>query len=380
LSKKYYEIQKVIVQLEDGEGYSFDKLRLILNPKADEPQKQLSFNEFAQQVISEMLIVKRTGNALIYTTAVNRLINYCDGSEIQFEAITYTLLDEFRSKLIQQGLRKNSIGNYFRSLRSLYNKAIKAKVIDRVHYPFSDISIKTEKTAKRAISSRELTNIYNYPRKEHSQEWHSCNYFFLSFALRGMSFTDMAYLKPANITKGYISYRRRKTKKLYTIKLHPVALRILSFYNESDNGYLLPIFPKTIIEDSEGATKVTRQWIKTTNKYLNRVAKCCGFESNLTTYVIRHTWATTAKRLGFSNEMIAEAMGHEYGNKITNIYLDDFEQTLIDQMNDIVITSIIPCLKQIKNSFKLILRPSVDLNKYNKNRTALTLMRTWTCL
>ena len=34
------------------------------------------------------------------------------------------------------------------------------------------------------------------------------------------------------------------------------------------------------------------------------------------------TWATKAKRLGYSNEMIAEALNHEYGNKITNIYLD----------------------------------------------------------
>lgn len=46
---------------------------------------------------------------------------------------------------------------------------------------------------------------------------------------------------------------------------------------------------------------------------------------NLTTYVSRHTWATTAKRLGYSNELIAEALGHEYGNKITNIYLDSFD-------------------------------------------------------
>jgi integrase/recombinase XerD len=377
ISKRFYEIQKVIVGLEDKDEYTYETLKEIINPKPVETkiQKAITFKQFSQEVMDEMIIIKRTGGALVYLTAVNRLIEYSNNQLMTFEDINYAFLEGFKNKLLKDGLKKNSVGNYFRSIRALYNKAIKSKVVSRELYPFHDISIKTEKPAKRAISARELSDIYNFPRKECSQEWDSGNYFFLSFALRGMSFTDMAYLKTENITKGYITYRRRKTKKLYTIKLHPVAIRILSNYKNNNNGYLLPIFPKNIIEDSENATKVTRQWIKTTNKYLNRIAKSCGFEINVTTYVIRHTWATTAKRLGFSNEMIAEAMGHEYGNKITNIYLDDFDQTLIDGMNDKVIISIIPCLKRIKTHVKFVLRPSVDLHKYKMHKTSLSLDR-----
>jgi len=60
--------------------------------------------------------------------------------------------------------------------------------------------------------------------------------------------------------------------------------------------------------------------------------------------------------------MIAEGLGHEYGNKITNIYLDTFDQVLIDQMNDKVIISIIPCLRMVRNPYKYTLRPSVKAN------------------
>jgi integrase len=60
-----------------------------------------------------------------------------------------------------------------------------------------------------------------------------------------------------------------------------------------------------------------------------------AIDSNITitTYTSRHAFATIAKRLGYSNELIAEALGHEYGNKITNIYLDAFDTNKIDGMH-----------------------------------------------
>ena len=57
----------------------------------------------------------------------------------------------------------------------------------------------------------------------------------------------------------------------------------------------------------------------------------------LTSYVARYTWATTAKRAGFSNEIIAEALGHEYGNAVTSTYLAGFSQDTIDNANETVL-------------------------------------------
>lgn len=62
-----------------------------------------------------------------------------------------------------------------------------------------------------------------------------------------------------------------------------------------------------------------------------------GLCSPVTTYSSRHSFATIAKRMGYSNELIAEALGHEYGNKVTNIYLDSFEEEVLDAMHKHVI-------------------------------------------
>jgi site-specific recombinase XerD len=341
LSKRFYEIQKAIVQLEDTGTFTIENLKESLKPKIQIAVKPTTFLEFSNSVINEFIIVKRTGNALIYLTAVNRLIKYCNDPKIKLNEINYSLLNGFKNKLLQEGLKQNSIGNYLRSIRAIFNKAIKAKLITREYYPFHEISIKTQKTAKRAITIEQLSKIYQYPKKNNSQEWHATNYFFLSFALRGMSFTDMAYLTTENILKDQIIYRRRKTQKLYTITIHPFALTIMDYYKDNYTPYLIPIFNKGIVEDSIEAKKITRQWIKTTNKYLNRIAANCGCDNNITTYVARHTWATTAKKMGYSNEIIAEALGHEYGNKITNIYLDSFDQEIIDNVNKCIINLLI---------------------------------------
>jgi integrase len=339
LSELYLKVQKQVLQLEDRNEFSFDNLKESLIDKPKVIQPSLTFNEYANQLINELLEVKRTGNAIVYKTAVNRLANYCGNSKLKFTEVNFTLLDSFSRKLTMDGVKPNTIGNYFRSIRAIYNKAIKAKLVDRAYYPFAEISIKTARTPKRAITIDDLIKLKQLPLKPYSKEWHARNYFFLSFAFIGISFTDMIYLKPENISKGRLTYKRRKTHKEYNIKVTGLAQRILTYYCHTGK-YLLPVLSAKVEEDSLESKKIIQQFIKTTNKWLSRIGKDCQID-NLTTYVARHTWATTAKRLGYSIELIAEAMGHEHGNKITNIYLDSFDQSLIDEVN----VRVISCLE-----------------------------------
>lgn len=336
LTTKFLKMQKILLQMEDEGCFTFEAFKQRFSEKPVERKPHVTFLTYAQQIISEFLEVRRTGNAIVYQTAVNRVIKFWGNNKLTFEQIDYTFLDNFKRQLIKEGAKPNTVGNYFRSIRAIYNKAIKAKLVDRALYPFGEISIKTEKTSKRAITSDALTGLSELALKRNSKEWHARNYLLLSFAFRGMSFTDMAYLKGIDISKGRLRYTRRKTHKAYNIKLTSLATRILSTYR-TDSRYLLPVLPSKIEEDSLESKKIIQQWIKTTNKYLKRLGKQCEVD-NLTTYVARHTWATTAKRLGYSNELIAECLGHEYGNKITNIYLDSFDQGLIDEVNEKVIS------------------------------------------
>lgn len=337
----YLKVQKSIHQLIDKEEFSFEELK---NKLTDRPLAILSptnFHDFSAKIINDMIAVKRTGNAIVYQTAVNRLLKFSGNKNIKFKDISYSFLDAFKQKMLMDGARVNTVGNYFRSIRAIYNKAIKAKIVDRACYPFYEISIKQERTAKRAVMTDDIKELVRLDLKSYTPAWHARNYFLLSFSLIGISFTDLAYLKPENIVKGRIEFKRRKTHKRYSIKITSYAKSLFKIYQNANQTYLLPILPFKIMEDSFEAKKRITQALRITNKYLKRLGIECGLSNPLTTYVARHTWATTAKRLGFSNELIAEAMGHEYGNKITNIYLDNFEQSVIDELNEKVLSTVV---------------------------------------
>lgn len=335
LSKEYFKIQQLILELDDS--FSISDLRNKIEGKPNAAEF-VTFKSFSEKLIAQMLEIKKTGNALVYQTAVNQLISFTAQPNLLFCDIDYSLLEQFIHHLVVKGLKQNSISNYLRTIRAIYNKAIKAKIAQNSFYPFNDLTIKSEKTGNRAVSRRDILKFEQMTLIENSGSWKAVNYFLLSFYLVGMSFTDLAYLKTENVVNGRILFKRRKTHKNYSIKLFKQSESIIKQFESLGNKYLLPVLNESIPEDSQQAKKVIKQWIKTTNKYLRKLGEQQGIVVPITSYVARHSFATTAKKLGYSNEIIAEALGHEYGNKTTNIYLDSFDTAVVDEMHYEVIS------------------------------------------
>jgi len=129
-------------------------------------------------------------------------------------------------------------------------------------------------------------------------------------------------------------YKRTKTGKNYSIKLTAPANKILSYYikDQKHKDYIFPIIKR---ETLELQLKDMQNEIKTFNKYLKKIADLCGIESNLTSYVARHTWATIAKDLNVPVSVISEGLGHE-DIKTTQIYLDSFDADVIDKANALI--------------------------------------------
>ncbi len=97
----YLKVQKVVHLLQDSNEFSFD----LLNKKLSEQIKpckintSVSFNEFSQKLIQDQFAINRSGNAIVYRTASNRLINYAGGKTIRFKDIDYLLLRVSRAPL-----------------------------------------------------------------------------------------------------------------------------------------------------------------------------------------------------------------------------------------------------------------------------------------
>ncbi len=302
--------------------------------------KNITFKSFADQEIESLIKAGRVGNAITYRTATNKLITFTGRNGLRFEQIDYKLLDSFTNSMLADGMTMNAIASYMREIRAIYNKALKAEVVELKYYPFTKYKIKTTKTISRALTIEEMKKIIQLEIEPNTTMWNSRNYFLLSFCLIGTNFTDLFKLTPASLQNNRLIFSRSKTKKIYSIYMQPKALEILNHYfkPDSDLDYLLPILCKG--DSPLTVKKKALQAIKTTNEYLFRIAEACKIKQNITTYYARYSHANICKGLGYSKDIIAEALGHSYGNSVTSIYLDDYDLEIIDAANAKVIAAV----------------------------------------
>nr|WP_256442802.1 site-specific integrase [Flagellimonas sp. 389] len=143
-----------------------------------------------------------------------------------------------------------------------------------------------------------------------------------------MSFIDMAFLRRENIIDGRIKFQRRKTGKRYDIVITNQIKPIIQYYMDYHNpsGFLLPI----IYRDTLELQYKDAQWeLRRYNIGLKEIAKKCGIEERLTSYVSRHSFATHAMFKKVPLEAISAMMGH---NKLstTQIYLKSLPNNILD--------------------------------------------------
>ena len=194
INRTISEVQERALKFENAE-----KVYGVEDLSSSGVNNNVTFQSFADQEITSLASVGRVGNAITYRTATNRLIAYAGKSGLRFEQIDFKLLDGFSNFMQAEGMTLNAIASYMREIRAIYNKAIKAEVVEQKYYPFSKYKIKTTKTISRALTVKEMKTIVKLKLQQGTPMWHSRNYFLLSFYLIGTNFTDLFKLTPASI-------------------------------------------------------------------------------------------------------------------------------------------------------------------------------------
>jgi site-specific recombinase XerD len=322
LQKRKNEAMDIIMKLHDAgqlAGMSIADLRARVD---DDNIKTTSFFVFTEQLISDLKTACRFGTARSYKGVIAVLKTFTKGKDLQFRDITYQFLTRFETDHYAKGNTANGLSVYVRAIRAIYNKAIKADLIKKEFYPFADYKIKSVPTEKRALDFSFLKKIIELDLQSDDPCFNARNYFLASYMMYGMNFADMAYLKPTDIKNGRIQYRRRKTSKLYDIKLTPNLENILSYY-------LFPILKRKDLASQDKDIQWSR---KCYNKRLKTIALLCGIEQKLTAYVSRHSFATQAMLRDVPITAISAMLGHS-SLKTTEIYLKSLPTSVLDDYN-----------------------------------------------
>ena len=334
LTGKLQEANNILTKLDDHKilnNISVSEVKARVQKKS----ARISFETFTNKLIDEFRQMKRFGSVSVYQQALNFVKKNNHNKDLYFDAINYAFIKKIEVKFISEGNSINGLSFYLRTIRAIYNNAIKENIAHEESNPFKKYQIKKEETKKRAIKKEDIVSIENLKLVEYTPIWHAKNYFLFSFYTRGINFADTAKLKLSNINDDRLVYRRSKTSGLFTFKINDKMHKILSFYinDKSRDDFIFPIIKRSKPEEQ---VKDYMNERKIFNDKLKEIASMVCIKVNLTSYVARHTWASLAKKMGYSTEIISEGLGHK-DIKTTQIYLESFENKVLDDANEKII-------------------------------------------
>lgn len=298
------------------------------------PAEGCTFFACMEELIMHLKSEGRERTAETYRAALGSLRRFRGGRDLAPADLTPALVGEYQDWLCSRGLVPNTVSFYMRVLRAAYNRLADCGIVALPH-PFGRAYTGIARTAKRALTLVDLCrlralDLSSRPRLEFARDM-----FMLSFYLRGMSFVDMAHLRPGDLHHGHIVYRRRKTGRLVMVEWTPEMQQIVRRYQPlARPEYLLPL-----IADGANARRSYLSALCGINRCLKTIGVMAGLRQPLTLYVARHSWASAARAKGVPLGVISEGMGHS-SEATTRIYLADMELPAVNRANAMIITSV----------------------------------------
>ena len=324
---------KVLELRESGRFYRLTRQQLkdILTEEDSLPSRKKSNTVGA--LFEKVIKTKNTRNAQLFSQTLQKLTDFADIYSLSFEDITKMWLMQFYASM--GSLSVNTKAIHMRNLRNVVNFAIDEGITH--FYAFRNYRIPTQETEKRVLTIEKLRYIRDCPHLGIYDREHR-DMFMLMFYLIGINIADLAQLTPNDIVDGRIEYRRAKTGKLYSIKIEPEAAEIINKYK--GERHLLSCFDRydnykdyaqhlnNAIRKIGPIKSLEGRPLRTANHYLEMES----IEPKLSTYYARYSWATFAAELDIPKDTISESLGHEYGSKITGVYIK-YSRDKIDAAN-----------------------------------------------
>lgn len=292
-----------------------------------------TFFSFMRSEIFRMKKLGRHGIAEAYSTSLNSFVRFREGMDMPLSALDADITGAYEAWVKEDGVSRNTSSFYMRNLRAVYNRAVK-KGLTPQRDPFREVYTGIDKTVKRAVPLTVIKRMKALDLSLSPMEELARDMFLFSFYTRGMSFVDMAYLKKKDVQNGILSYRRRKTGQLLSIRWEKCMAEIAERYDTEDSDYLLPLIRKP-----HEARKQYRNASHLINNKLKLISNRLKLSVPLTMYVARHAWASIARSKNIPLSVISEGMGHDSENT-TRIYLASLDTAVVDKANRIILKAV----------------------------------------
>jgi len=301
------------------------------------------FYQYAEK-ISELKHNGQVGTMETYDLALKSLRDYltnCKRKKTQslsFYTITPDWLQGFENYMVNtKGRSPTTVSIYLRTLRTLFNKAIKANYIEQSVYPFGDTKdgkyqIPSGTRQKKALTEAQFKTLKNAEAQTPEQR-KALDFWLFSFYCNGMNIKDIALLKYKQIEGDWMTFYRAKTirtaksdRKEIIVNLTDFPKQVIDQYGHPDhrpNDYVFGIIEPD--DDPDTTKRKVKKFTRYINQHVKKIAADNDLPTDISTYWARHSRATIALNLGASTEQIKDELGHS-DVRVTENYLAGFNR------------------------------------------------------
>lgn len=292
--KKLSEANDILINLETNKKDT-TAISIKKNIVADKA------GTFAKQAKIYLDQLKKTGKYNRYNNDSPKITRVTEfsGGDIAFSDITVSFLKKFQTWLKgTRDISDRTIANHLVIIRSIYNQAIEANIIDRKHYPFGKgkITIKFPDSNKIGLTKEEITALETKELPNPHQH-HSRNLFLISFYFAGMRASDVLRLKWTDFENDRLYYTMGKNSKADSLKIPAKAKFILDQYRQDEQTHGLVFHDLKSLPDLRNSYDTQRRIktrIREANDQLGKIAEKLKITKKLTMHIARHSFAQIA--------------------------------------------------------------------------------------
>ncbi len=219
--------------------------------------------------------------------------------DLIFSKVNVKFLKDFIAHLHAEGV-KGGVWNYMKDLRSIYYEARDEEVFVEKKNPFLKIDFGAFKVEHnpRPLSFDDMKGFIKIPITEHPALEQSYYAYLFLYYTAGTRFKDGCLLRyDTNINDGKITYTAGKTSLLMPSISIDENLSFIMEKLDKGTGYILPYLSDFHKTEKQKHYRV-KKCIKQFNSDLKKLAKIAGIETNLTSYVARHSVGNILLEMG----------------------------------------------------------------------------------
>ena len=332
-------IEEAETLINGMEEFSFQEFR---DTFYQEKKRRKTLFDFFQQYIDTLYNEGRIATAQSYQSALNSFKEY--DPHMNFSKVDKACLDDYERWFMstpkgqkRQGGQKSqtTVGIYTRSLRTIFNIAVKAGATTKYPFGKNGYTPPSGANVKKGLELDDIKKIVDYSTDHKSPTDQARDLWVFSYFSGGMNFKDICSIRVKDIQGDLetIEFVREKTKlsgrgsqRKIEVLIVPETKAIIEKWGNTESDpedYVFPFFKRGFTPAQKRATVM--QLVKTTNKYLRRMAKDIELQMDITTYHARHSYTSILKESGAPIEYISETLGHT-STQTTEAYLKSFSR------------------------------------------------------